>query len=80
MYTFPLRILPGERISYSIVDVDGNVQTAGDRERKEPEPFLADTRTGRLAAFGDTRLDTKAQYEYAKLSDMADALFIPVKE
>ena len=80
MYTFPLRILPGETISYSIVDVDGSVQAAGRREGKESEPFLADTRTGKLSALGDTRMDTKAQYEYAKLSDMTDALFVPVKE
>lgn len=80
LYTFPLRILPGEQISYSVVDVDGNVSASGKKERKEQEAFLDNTRTGRLAALSDIHVDTKARYEYAKLSDLADLLFVPVKE
>lgn len=80
MYTFPVRILPGETVSYSVVDVDGNEETAGSRELQEEEELLADTRVGKLAALGNERIDTKAQYEYARLSDMVDALFVPVKE
>ena len=50
------------------------------KQGREQEAGLSDTRSGQLTALASTHMDTKAQYEYAKLSDMAEVLFVPVKE
>lgn len=80
MYTFPMRILPGESVPYAVVDVDGNEEASGIGEIQKQNELPSDTRAGRLAALGNERIDVKARYEYAKLSDMTEALFVPVKE
>lgn len=80
MYTFPLRLLPEETVSYTVEDADGNPEASGVKQGREQEAGLSDTRSGQLTALASTHMDTKAQYEYAKLSDMAEVLFVPVKE
>lgn len=80
LYTYALRILPGETCEYTIVDIKGMAEYGGKLQPVELPKTFADTRFGKLAILNESRTDTKVQYDYAELCDMVNTLFISVKE
>lgn len=80
LYTYALRILPGETCEYTVVDIKGSAECGGKLQVAEISEAFEDTRYGKLAGLSEERTDTKAQYAYAELCDMVNTLFIPVKE
>lgn len=80
LYTYALRILPGEICEYRIVNIKGSAQYGGKLQPVEMTDAFSDTRYGKLARLSENGTDTKVQYDYAELCDMVNTLFIPVKE
>ncbi|MCD8232043.1 MAG: DUF5717 family protein [Clostridiales bacterium] len=79
-YTYPVCVLPGEICEYSIVDVQGQLRVRESIRGSDINESAADTRYGQLGTVESDRTDTKAQYAYAKMCDMVNALFAPIKE
>ncbi len=80
LYTYALKILPGEKCEYSVVDSLGRVRAKESLKVTEvPETFRG-TRYGKLGLLGLSEMDPDAQYSYAETCDLVNALFIPTEE
>ena len=51
----------------------------GNGWKQNRDPGYEETRYGRLAAWMEKK-DRQSAYEYAELTDLADALFLPIEE
>ncbi len=80
LYTYPLKILPGEKCEYSIVDLQGRICEKNSFRVKEVPEAFADTRYGRLGRLELSEMDIQEQHSYAETCDLVNALFIPTKE
>ncbi len=79
-YTYPVCILSGEACEYAIVDVNGQVRVRESIHGSNANESDSATRYGQLGIVNSNRADTKAQYSYARMCDMVNALFTPIKE
>ncbi len=80
LYTYALKILPGEKCEYSVVDSQGRIRAKENLTVMEvPEAFY-DTRYGKLGRLGIADLDVGLQYSYAETCDLVNTLFIPTEE
>jgi len=80
LYTWPLRILPGESCSWRVIDANGPSKPGGSIQSAQVDDTVSDTRYGRLGNLKIGKPDVNAQYAYAEMCDMTNALFIPIKE
>ncbi len=80
LYTYPLKLMPGDACEYAVVDKDGQIR-AKDYccETSIPDAWK-DTRYGRLGALGLGELNVPSQYAYAETCDLVHALFVPTEE
>ena len=65
-------------MQYEVATGSGDVLESGTLTVKPGQEY-AETRYGRLAAWMEEK-DRQSAYEYAELTDMADALFLPIEE
>ncbi len=80
LYTYALKILPGEKCEYSVIDSQGRIRTKETlRVLEVPEAFCG-TRYGKLGSLGLSSPDGDAQYAYAETCDLVNTLFIPTEE
>ena len=75
LYTFPVRLLPGETLSWRICDREGSILDTGLLEAGPLGEEYQDTRFGRVSSLQAGRNDTKNQYSYAELCDVVQTLF-----
>lgn len=80
LYTWPLRILPGESCSWWIVDVNGRSRQGENIQNTQVDQTVSDTRYGRLGQLKIGKQDAGEQYNYAEMCDMVNALFRPIRE
>ena len=78
LYTCVLHTFFEKEMQYEAVTGSGEVLESGTLEAK-PGSEYEETRYGRLAAWMEKK-DRQSAYEYAELTDLADALFLPIEE
>ena len=79
LYTCVLHTFFEKEMQYEAVTGSGEVLESGTLEAKTGIPEYEETRYGRLAAWMEKK-DRQSAYEYAELTDLADALFLPIEE
>lgn len=80
LFTYPVRMLPGEPCSYRIVDISGMTEFSGILDPVKVPEGCEKTRYGRLSALRADDPDSNKLYEYARICDMTEALFVPIEE
>ncbi|MCD7981129.1 MAG: DUF5717 family protein [Clostridiales bacterium] len=80
LYTWPLRILPGETRTCTVADVYGRTMMSETIQEGEADASVSDTRYGLLGQLNTGTADPDAQYAYAERDDMVNILFTPVRE
>lgn len=75
LYTFPVRLLPGGTLSWQICDREGSILDTGLLAAGSFGEEYRDSRFGRVSSLQAGRNDTKNQYSYAELCDVAEILF-----
>ena len=78
LYTCVLHTFFEKEMQYEVMTGSGEVLESGTLEAK-PGSEYEETRYGRLAALMEKK-DRQSAYEYAELTDLADALFLPIEE
>lgn len=80
IYTLCVRMLAGDMLAYSILNRDGDYLYSGKLQQPACEEELEKTRYGKICALSKQAVDSKTQYAYAELNDLAETLFMPVEE
>lgn len=80
IYTLCVRLLAGDTLAYSILNRDGDYLYSGRLEQSACEEELEKTRYGKICTLSEQAVDSKTQYAYAELNDLAETLFLPVEE
>ncbi len=80
LYTYPLKILPGEKCEYSVVDSGGQILLKDTFRVTEVREGFARTRYGKLGSMELRDANPYAQYSYAETCDLVNTLFIPTEE
>ncbi len=80
IYTYPLKLMPGDACEYSVVDQLGQIRAKDRCSQTEVRSAFLGTRYGRLGQMGLSEEDAEAQYAYAETCDLVHALFVPTKE
>ncbi len=80
LYTYPLKILPGEACEYSVVDKESRIRMKEIARVIDVAAPFRDTRYGRLGRIGLDDGDAGEAYAYAETCDLVKALFIPTEE
>ncbi len=80
LYTYPLKILPGEKCEYSIVDAQEKIRARESLRILAVDEEFADTRYGILGSLQLNDLDVDAQHSYAEKCDLVNTLFVPTEE
>ena len=78
VYTCVLHSYFEKEMQYEVATGSGDVLESGTLTVKPGQEY-AETRYGRLTALMEEK-DRQSAYEYAELTDMADALFLPIEE
>ncbi len=80
LYTHQLKIFPGEKCEYTVVDSMGRIRAKESIQITEIPEAYRDTRYGRLGSLGISDLNAQEQYSYAETCDLVNTLFIPTEE
>lgn len=80
IYTLSVRLLAKDTLAYSILNRDGDYLYSGRMEQPACVQELDKTRYGKICALSGQAVDSKTQYAYAELNDLAETLFLPVEE
>ncbi len=80
LYTYPLKILPGEKCEYSVVDSQGRIRAKESVMVTEVPEAYREARYGKLGSLNLQDLDEDAQFSYAEECDLVNTLFIPTEE